>query len=152
MKIKNLYTCNDNGIKPGKPHILICIFILSPMFWQIYSANFSLHDKQIFRQTPGIVTQNGNYFLAFQYGPNSNYFYCGSKIVKGNLVFFLDVTTSTGNPDGRWQYEAIKNKQKIALVEKGKAYWEQPDHQLIKLEIKVLESGEIIVPVQRHKH
>ncbi len=109
------------------------LLFIAALLLSCATASWSLHDKAMFEEAPHIVKRNNTYYLRFKYGKRSFLAYTKSIVKDDKAIFFLPVTTSTGNPSGRYQEERIDNPEKIEAVQNGHAFWQEPSGELIKL-------------------
>src|SRR5690606_28473472 len=69
----------------------------------------SYNDKTYFKESPKIVSYKDRYFLRFVY-PNDTFAFfmmCESKINADTLIYYLPITTSSGNLRGKIQLQEI---------------------------------------------
>lgn len=108
------------------------------------SGVISLENKSYFKEIPKIVIKKDRYFLRFRYSETEKFTFfmmTNSKIKDDKLIFYLPVTTSSGNLKGKLQFEEILTQKKIALIKEGLVFWEEPDKQLIPLKIENMEEN-----------
>lgn len=118
------------------------LIIFSLVLLGCATARFSINDSNMFGESPYIVVRQDNYYLRFQYGKLTFLTSTESKIEGENLIFYLPVTTSTGNPTGRYQEELITNQEKIKSIKTKNVYWQEPSGELIRLNI-VNDTGQL---------
>ena len=117
----------------------------------------SVNDPGWFKEGPKMVTRDGRYFFRFRYSehPDSRFAFfmmAWSTIRNDKLIFYIPVTTSSGNCKGRLQFEEIVSQDKLSLAKKGSVYWMEPDGTLIPLEIKPMEESLNIISSSVREH
>ncbi|MBN1501364.1 MAG: hypothetical protein JW982_14485 [Spirochaetes bacterium] len=118
--------------------ILAASFLLAALTFiscKSTQPEFSVNDSSIFTDTPVIIISNSRYFLNFSYAEKLCCYSTESKIKNDSLIFFLPAERNSGNPEIKSVYEEITTPEKISLIKSGKVFWEEPDGNLIKLEI-----------------
>jgi len=115
--------------------IFFAFFFLFSNYSHNKHGNFSINDSRIFTQPPAIVLRDNNYFIEFKYGKNSFYFDIASKIQDNKIIFYLPVTTSSGNMHGKLHSDKITDPIIISLIEQGQVFWEEPNGKLIPIMI-----------------
>lgn len=105
----------------------------------------SLNDKRYFKESPSIVSYQGKYFLRFVYTDQTFAFSmsCESKVRRDTLIFYLPVTTSSGDLRGKTQFQEVFKANEIEIVKEENVYWEEPDESLVKMSIEPLKLEEI---------
>ena len=105
----------------------------------------SLNDKRYFKESPSIVSYQDNYFLRFVHTNETFAFYmwCDSKVKGDTLIYYLPVTTSSGDQRGKTQFQEIVKADEIEIIKKKNVYWAEPDESLVKMLIEQLKEEEI---------
>ncbi|HEY9082906.1 MAG TPA: hypothetical protein VIN73_06210 [Vicingaceae bacterium] len=98
----------------------------------------SYNDKTYFKESPKIVSYKDRYFLRFVYPDNTFAFFmmCESKINADTLIYYLPVTTSSGNLRGKIQFQEIFKANEIEIIKKKNVYWEEPDGSLVVMPLR----------------
>jgi len=84
---------------------------------------------------PGTATTYG---LRWQYGTAGFFFQPRSKIVRGQLCFSLQVTSSSGSLAGRYGEIAIPDPKAIQALHSEGAFWLEPGGRRVRLEERQL--------------
>lgn len=120
------------------------IFFLTVIFCALYGFDalfgpgISINDQSLFKKNPYILLHNNQYTLKWRYANNAFYFQPQSKIIKGELIFSLQATTSSGNLTGRNGEIPITDSRKIKAQKKSGGVWLGPRNKKTKLEIRTL--------------
>ncbi len=112
----------------------------------------SYNDKTYFKESPKIVSYKDRYFLRFVYPDDTFAFFmmCESKINADTLIYYLPVTTSSGNLRGKIQFQEIFKANEIEIIKKKNVYWEEPDGSLVVMPIEQLNNKEIeLIPTTK---
>ena len=120
------------------------IFRLSPLLLLVsflaactccrFGPGFSMSDPAYFSEPPYIAATPGGYSLRWRYGTWGFFFRPDSKVVDGQLLFALQVTTSSGNM--RYGELPIKRPEHIRALETAGAYWLEPNGDKVRLEVR----------------
>jgi hypothetical protein len=106
-----------------------------------------LNDELFFKESPKIVTDGNQYFLRFVYSDKEGAWgfamYTSSEIYNDSLIFYIPVTTSSGNLRGRVQFEEIKSSEKIKIIKKEKVFWKEKNGTFIPLVIHRMTNEEL---------
>ena len=100
-----------------------------------FGPGLSMHDKACFGESPHIVARTNGYSLRWRYGTDGFFFQPRSKIVDGQLLFSLQVTSSSGALSGRYGEVPITDPKQIQALKEAGAYWFERDGRKIRLEI-----------------
>ena len=105
----------------------------------------SINNKKYFKESPSIVSYQEKYFLRFVYSDETFAFYmeCESKVNSDTLIYYLPVTTSSGDLRGKTQFQEIIKANEIEIIKKENVYWEEPDESLVKMMVEQLKDEEI---------
>jgi len=105
----------------------------------------SINNKKYFKESPSIVSYQEKYFLRFVYSDETFAFYmaCESKFNSDTLIYYLPVTTSSGDLRGKTQFQEIIKANEIEIIKKENVYWEEPDESLVKMMVEQLKDEEI---------
>jgi hypothetical protein len=66
-----------------------------------------------------------------------------SKMNGDSLIYYLPVTTSSGNYKGRTQFQEIIKVNEIEMVKKKNIFWEEPDGSHVAMRLGPLKDEEI---------
>jgi hypothetical protein len=105
----------------------------------------SHNNIKYFKESPSIVSYQTRYFLRFVYSDESSAFFmmCESKVKNDSLIYYLPVTTSSGNLSGKPQFQEIIKENEIDIIKKKKIFWEEPDGSHVPMTIEQLKDEEI---------
>lgn len=132
--------------------ILLGLLVLTGCSSTSSIASFS--DKNYFKESPSIITYQDKYFLRFVYTDESFAFFmmCDSKIKSDSLIYYLPVTTSSGNLIGKIQFQEIIKENEIEIIKKKKVFWEEPDESYVLMMIERIKDEEInLLPKTENK-
>lgn len=110
------------------------------------SSIASLNDRDYFKESPKIVTYEGRYFMRFVYpDPEGFVFFmmADSKVNNDSLIYYLPVTTSSGNMRGRVQFQETVKANEIEIIKKNRVFWEEPNGSLVAMDVGQLKAEEI---------
>jgi hypothetical protein len=134
---------------------LTLILILLLMIAGCASASISMNDQDLLMESPKIVTKQGMYFIRFRYAESPSfvfYMMTWSKIRDNKLIFYIPVTSSSGDLRGVVQFEEIVSPKKIDLIKKDLVFWQEPDKKLIPLEIDTMKKSLDVINERIRKH
>src|SRR5436190_21534663 len=101
-----------------------------------FGPGFSMTDPGYFSESPHIVAKADGYSLRWRYGRWGFLFRPESKVVDDQLLFALQVTSSSGSLSGRYGELPITDPKRIRVLERGGAFWLEPDGRKIPLEVR----------------
>jgi len=126
---------------------VLCIIFGLMIFFGCESTRSisSFNNKRYFKESPSIVSYQDKYFLRFVFTDETFAFYmwCESKVKNDTLIYYLPVTTSTGDRSGKIQFQEIFKANEIEIILNKNVYWEEPDESLVKMLIEPLKDEEI---------
>ena len=125
-------------IGSGKRLLFAALLLASVGFMVVQSIPrpaFGSRDPEYFSVPPSVVKKLGAYFLRWNYGSLGFVFQPSSMVKDESLVFYLMVTTSSGNLPGRPDEVPIDDPKSIAALERGGAFWWEPDGSLSPLTV-----------------
>jgi hypothetical protein len=132
--------------------VLLTASLLITACFSTLEGTVSIDDKSYFSEEPKIVTRENRYFLRFRYSDYPFYMSADSKIESNKLIFYIPVTTSTGNAKGKLQFEEIISEEKIKLIKEGAVFWQEPSKKLVSLKIEDMKEDFDVVWNKRLKH
>jgi hypothetical protein len=100
------------------------------------TSGFSASDKYYFAAPPYISSASGQYSINWQYGRMGCAFFPEAKVVKGELLFSLHATTSSGCSPGRKDSMPINKPAHIQALQSAGAFWQEPDGTKLRLEVR----------------
>jgi hypothetical protein len=105
----------------------------------------SHNNKKYFKESPSIVSYQDKYFLRFVHSDETFAFYkyCVSKVNSDTLIYYLPMTTSSGDLRGKTQFQEIIKANEIEIIKKKNVYWEEPDESHVPMTIEQLKDEEI---------
>ncbi|MEP1097434.1 MAG: hypothetical protein ABJG78_20115 [Cyclobacteriaceae bacterium] len=107
----------------------------------------SLNNGEYFKESPTIASYKGRYFMRFVYSDNEGVFAFfmmpQSKVNSDSLIYYLPVTSSSGDLKGKTQFQEIIKENEIEIIKKKKVFWEEPDGSLVVMFIEQLKDEEI---------
>lgn len=132
-------------IKLYRNILCIIIALMSVVACTSSRSISSLNNKSYFKESPSIVSYQTRYFLRFVYSDESFAFFmmCESKLKNDSLVFYLPVTTSSGDLRGKTQFQEIIKENEIDIINKKKVFWEEPDGSYVSMEVEIISDEEI---------
>src|SRR3954462_865841 len=103
-----------------------------------FGPGFSMHDNAYFADSPHIAvhTNTATYALRWQYGPWGFFFQPDAKIVRGQLLFSLQGSSSSGNLSGQYREIPITDPKQVQFLRNGSAFWFEPDGRKVPLEFR----------------
>ena len=101
-----------------------------------FGAGFSMTDPGYFSEAPHIVATTEGYSLRWRYGTWGFFFQPESQVATGQLLFALQTTASSGSLSGREGALLITDPKQIHALERGGAFWLEPDGRRVRLELK----------------
>lgn len=84
-------------------------------------------------EPPCVVVRTNAYSLSWRYGGLGFFFQPSSKVVDGQLQFALQATSSSFHLTGRQGEVLITDPKKIHALERGGAWWLEPDGHKVRL-------------------
>ena len=93
-------------------------------------------DGELFEERPIIVIEEGKYFMEWTQGEWPYAFFPTTRIKEEKVIFYVSVTTSSGNRTGQLNRQEIKKMKYIEKILMNQAFWKEPDGSLVKLEIE----------------
>ncbi len=130
----------DSGIntvrRKMKPLLAIITFLGLSGCGFFFGPGFGSTDKHYFAEPPVVVRKDSQYVLRWQYGSMGFVFYPRYEVRNASLVFSLQGTTSSGDRAGKEQELPIEGAAAIAALEKGGAFWWEPDGSLTPIALK----------------
>jgi hypothetical protein len=106
-----------------------------------FGPGYSMNDKNYFADAPHVAvhTNSTTYGLRWQYGRMGFFFRPGAKVVRGQLLFSLQGTSSS-HPSLKGQYSEIPitDPTQIRTLPTGGAFWLEPDGSTVRLALKNL--------------
>ena len=94
-----------------------------------FGPGFSAANTALFAKPPVVVHRGQEFFLAWTQGSHPFFFEPEYRPKDGRLVFALVSTASSGNLAGRPREMRIDGKENITALERGGAYWWEPEPQ-----------------------
>jgi hypothetical protein len=92
-----------------------------------FGPGFSAADKAVFAKPPVVVDRGDEFFLAWTQGSSPFFFRPDYRVKDGRLVFALVSTSSSGSLAGRPQEMKIEGTENILALQRGGAYWWEPE-------------------------
>ena len=132
-------------MKSGKVAFVVVLLVALVSACISTKSIASLNDRDYFQESPTIVTNQESYYLRFVYPEKSFAFFmqCESKVKGDSLIYYLPVTTSSGNLRGQTQFQEILEENELRIVKLGNVFWEEPDGSLVSMEFSEISSDEI---------
>lgn len=93
-------------------------------------------DPGFFSEPPHLVANGRGYVLRWRHGSWGFFFQPEAKVVEGRLLFTLQATSSRGSWSGRHGEWPITDPKRVRALERGGAFWLEPDGRKVRLEVK----------------
>src|SRR4051812_37276559 len=83
-----------------------------------FRPGWSMNDRTLFSDSPHIAvhTNTATYALRWQYGPWGFFFQPDAKIVRGQLLFSLQGSSSSGNLSGQYREIPITDPKQVQFL------------------------------------
>src|SRR5262245_53145286 len=92
-----------------------------------FGPGVSSTDTALFAEPPTVVHQGQDYVLVWTQGSYPFFFQPSYKPMDGRLVFSQGATASSGNMAGRHREMKIEGAGNILALQRGGAYWAEPE-------------------------
>ena len=111
----------------------------------------SFDDKKFFDESPSIVYHQDRCFLRFVYTTKSfaHFMMCESKIKNDSLLYYLPVTSSSGDRRGQIQFQEVVGENEVQIIKKGKVFWKEPNGNFVLMKVEQVKTVEVrLLPKQ----
>lgn len=120
----------------------IFIIIIASYSCKTKNSFVSYNDGRYFKEYPKIVSKDNRYFLRWRYADNGNkglfFMMSTSEIKNDTLQFRVPTSSSSGNLNGKLQFEEVTVPMKIQKIKENKVVWKDPDGKTTPLKVEAL--------------
>ncbi len=96
----------------------------------------SCRDPSHFVAPPRLVRRGQTSLLTYRQGSYPFAFFPSYAVADGRLVFRLGASSSSGSLAGRWREHRVEGAEELRALERGGAFWAEPDGTLVRLQVE----------------